>query len=457
MHQGDVGNCFFIIVTGSVAVYVKKTATSEPIAKEVLVARGTKERARFGEEVATLKADRAFGELAIICSADETNERNASIISNDLCYFLKIDRVDFESFTSPEHAYEILRRSSFVNEHPLFKSWPPAYQNLLAENLQKRHVRYGESVVKQGEDMNFVFFIVSGQAKISINPRQHREDFPTLFEKHQKLVEVNEEDEEAQKLNLRFKKLSVMEKRAAKEKEGFLFAETRNRNIDLCILGNHAIFGDIEALLDLAKYSMSVEATEDLIVYEIDRYSFVRVIVKKSSEAFNRMRKVIRDKLVYRNSTITNGIPLYHVLIASFSKTCAKDVREKLIQQYAAKRTEAEDIRRVQKVTGDLFYMRLNPVRRPGVLTQHRLDANGEKPAVAEPEVATKKENSSEETNRLANKFAGRLKAASNRAKEKVKDGASGASQAASQYTAEEYKDLKKKMQTLGKQSNRMA
>ena len=58
-----------LIITGSVAVYVKKTATSEPIAKEVLVARGTKERARFGEEVATLKADRAFGELAIICSA----------------------------------------------------------------------------------------------------------------------------------------------------------------------------------------------------------------------------------------------------------------------------------------------------------------------------------------------------------------------------------------------------
>jgi len=314
VQQGEIGDCFYVIVRGTVSVYARPTQQSSPIAtEEIKFARSIQERARFGSELAQLNSGRCFGELSVLT---KDGERNATIIADEPTLFIIFKREMFLRFVHEEFANELLRKSGFVQTCPLFKKWPSAYKNLLTECLHIRHVNYGEAVVVQGSKVQALYFITKGQTKLSMNTAMHLRQYKgAVSRRFYELMysyynfEFNEDDDTY--------KFPVLLRRRRKEIEGFFKTEMRSRpDIDICVVDSqNGMIGDVEVAHDLPTYSATNYCIEATTLYELDIPNFIRLIVRKNAETFETIQKLVAAKIGFRNSAIEGGIPLYAALI----------------------------------------------------------------------------------------------------------------------------------------------
>ncbi|XP_065060953.1 uncharacterized protein LOC135688154 isoform X2 [Rhopilema esculentum] len=318
IRQGEIGDCFYVIVRGSVSVYArpsKRKTRREVVAGDLTYARGIQDRMRFGNELAQLNSGRCFGELSVL---KKDGERNASIITDEQTVLICFKRKIFLQFVHEKFANELLRKSGFVQTSPLFKKWPSAYKNLLTECLQIRNVDFGETIIEQGDEVNSLYFVLKGQAKLCVNTEKHLKQYKdTMPKQFSKILCQYYEDDTDEDDDIY--KFPVLLKRRRKEKEGFFATEMRARpNLDICVLiGENGLIGDLEAVYDLPTYSASYYCLEAITLYELDLSSFIRLIVKKNPDTFETMRRIAEAKLRFRNSSIKGGIPLYAALLQS--------------------------------------------------------------------------------------------------------------------------------------------
>lgn len=441
VHQGDLGDCFYIILRGTVMVYAKKMPQGgeEVVLSEVQFAKGSKERSRFGQELNTLRAGRCFGELSIV---SKNSTRIATVIADEPALLITVSRELYLSLVGEKHAEEIVQRSAFINMHPLFRGWSAAYRNLLTENLQYKKLKFGEQIVEQGAPLDYIYFVIEGQAKVTINPIEHQKSYHQLLNKPpSKLVEVgenaaasgifNDEDAEDDENTIDpYKSINTMQRRVLKQTEHFYASELRYRELDVCTLGAQGIIGDIEAVLDLPKHISSAFCLQEMSYYQMDRTSFVKFIMKKKPETLEKLRRAVFEKLTYRHSLFDSTIPIYRALMTFFDKPKPKDNRKSIIKIYNARKSHKkptginffEQLTKGKSINAKTRKQSIHPLRRP----MH--EALQPRDQTTQP--ATDDQNKTENTNQTKQ---GR--------KEKP----------SKQFTPEEYKELKKKLQVAGK------
>ncbi|EDO49032.1 predicted protein, partial [Nematostella vectensis] len=94
MRQGEKGNCFYIILKGSVSVYAKQDGDGEAATHHEQSVRSHKERLLlFGAELSSLRAGRSFGEMVMV---DERKERNTTVIADEATMLISIDEKLYE-------------------------------------------------------------------------------------------------------------------------------------------------------------------------------------------------------------------------------------------------------------------------------------------------------------------------------------------------------------------------
>lgn len=136
---------------------------------------------------------KSFGELALI---NDDSSRNATIITDEKCDFLVVDRALYErtlkvslrktfrnlfikcnsvSESKPicyneelntsyknrqnHQEAELNDRRAFVNKHILFKKWPSRLKNLLIMSLIKESHQFDSCIVEQGQKLNGLIFL----------------------------------------------------------------------------------------------------------------------------------------------------------------------------------------------------------------------------------------------------------------------------------------------------------
>lgn len=110
--------------------------------------------------------------------------------------------------------------------------------------------------------------------------------------------------------------LTVIEKRRKRQLFGFAAEERRQRarTIQLAVIGQNDIIGDLEMVLDLPAYSTNVECLESLECYELDKPNFHRLIVKRNPETLEKIKYVAIEKLKYREKRL-HHVPFYGLLL----------------------------------------------------------------------------------------------------------------------------------------------
>ena len=139
--QGENGETFYLLQSGSVDVYIKK---------------GDDEI-----KVHSYKPGDSFGELAIMYNAP----RAATCRASEDCVIWSLDRVSFKVIVV---AAAMLKREvyqGFLEKVPILSTCNPMEIQTLADSLSEETYQDGDTVCKEGEEGNFFYIIKEGTAQ----------------------------------------------------------------------------------------------------------------------------------------------------------------------------------------------------------------------------------------------------------------------------------------------------
>ncbi|CAH8494653.1 unnamed protein product [Dicrocoelium dendriticum] len=209
-------------------------------------------REKFGNHVATLTDGASFGELALI---NKDCVRNASVIADCPTELIVINRATYNISLREMHLEEFRQRQKFVDSCPIFDGWHHSLKRQVTMSLKRIELPYNTQVVRQGETVNGLKFLLSGQVLASVDILLHQKQYPNMMPKSKSVCQDSSvhlegalhaechleprtvlEETEKLKQTLRQKPISRL---------GYNLGERRNilRHLDLAIYTQGAVFG----------------------------------------------------------------------------------------------------------------------------------------------------------------------------------------------------------------------
>lgn len=144
-NEGDVGEEFFIILSGSTTVSTFDNETQQ------------------NTDIATLYAGDSFGELALL---SDKNFRQASVTTRETCEFVKLTKMDFDSILKTYSVKELGEKIQYLQMIPMFENLDHSALQSLAYVLTIREIDRKNVIVQQGEELDEMYFVVSGTCKV---------------------------------------------------------------------------------------------------------------------------------------------------------------------------------------------------------------------------------------------------------------------------------------------------
>lgn len=86
--------------------------------------------------------------------------RTASIVAEEKTDLLVVDRSLYNRAVKDVLAREFEEKAAFIKDNPLFYNWAPRYKKQLAMALYKETFPYESVLVRQGEPVTNIYFII---------------------------------------------------------------------------------------------------------------------------------------------------------------------------------------------------------------------------------------------------------------------------------------------------------
>mmetsp|Transcript_50156 Transcript_50156/g.160650 ORF Transcript_50156/g.160650 Transcript_50156/m.160650 type:complete len:661 (+) Transcript_50156:270-2252(+) len=147
-RAGDVGDKFYVILTGSVAVM----SAPDP------------ERSGAPEvHIATLHAGESFGEIALVTDACR---RSAGILALEACDLLEVARGDYDRILKEHKQRSLERRLDILRGLPVFGDLPLEDLKAISQLMVERQIRPRAVVIREGSEADAIMVIESGEARM---------------------------------------------------------------------------------------------------------------------------------------------------------------------------------------------------------------------------------------------------------------------------------------------------
>ena len=144
-RQGDTGDEFFIILSGSCTVSIMDGKTGNSTI------------------VATLYSGDCFGELALM---QEDGLRQATVTTREVCEFVKLKKVDYDSILKAYGEKSLKMKIQFLKNIPILSRLDNTAIQSLAYVLIVRDYGRNQIVCQQGQEMDDIFLLASGSCKV---------------------------------------------------------------------------------------------------------------------------------------------------------------------------------------------------------------------------------------------------------------------------------------------------
>jgi CRP-like cAMP-binding protein len=258
-------------------------------------------------EIVQKKKGDTFGELAL---QHENSKRTATIVTNTDCILGYLTKNDYETCLSE---IEIKRRKNEVNFIMSFSIFDQMnwinFENKYFNYFKREYFSQGETILRQGEKINKIYFIMDGQFEITSSL-----SIPSLH----KIIK--------QKTNYSYQKIQL---------------DVKNKlyNIRLCICNNKDILG----LNDCCFYGLLgeqisfVDATcisDSSIAFTLDK-SILEQLQNKMSEIKENILQIInkREKVILDRLT-----SIYNILVKNNKDVDISDKKNNQIQNNSNKK-----------------------------------------------------------------------------------------------------------------------
>jgi CRP-like cAMP-binding protein len=180
IEYGSNGDEFYIIVQGTVTVYVPrmvnsvKTSTAEMIkffnitAKKKSNDRCTFRTAPEEEEklhfeyMGELGPGKCFGERAI----ESGNPRIARIKCNDQCHFAVVSKYDYNHLLKSIKTKTQMQLSEVIRQIPFISHWSLSQLSKVCEYFEKQSFIMNQHMIKEKDPVKYIYLIKSGEYEI---------------------------------------------------------------------------------------------------------------------------------------------------------------------------------------------------------------------------------------------------------------------------------------------------
>ncbi|XP_013418849.1 uncharacterized protein LOC106179668 [Lingula anatina] len=273
-------------------------------------------RSLYGNYIVSFGSGKSFGEIALI---SEDNIRNASIITDEETDFLVIHRDLYNRCLKAAAELEFKEKNDFVENHPFFCTWTPKMQSLLKMSIRKESYSFDTPIVRQGEPVVGLHFMLNGQAKFVVEPGKHKGQYPDRhpfqdsadvysgdwMPKRKRLDSSNNDDPN--------KSTVKQESVRVRRRDGYAAAEKKlhGKSMDLCFVRDREIIGDIEIAMNLDTYFATVICTTNTQAFLLDLKTYERLIIKKNKPTIETLTLHAETKLMSRVTSLQGSqVPL---------------------------------------------------------------------------------------------------------------------------------------------------
>lgn len=151
INQGEAGDYFYVVEKGNFDIYVNSKGSIGPGPDGM------------GKRVTTIGPGGSFGELALMYNAP----RAATVISTEGSSTLwRLDRVTFRRILMDSAFQRRRMYESFLGEVPLLSTLNPYERSKIADALEPRRFKDGETIIREGDPGEDFFLLESGEAEV---------------------------------------------------------------------------------------------------------------------------------------------------------------------------------------------------------------------------------------------------------------------------------------------------
>ncbi|GFO06617.1 CAMP-dependent protein kinase regulatory subunit [Plakobranchus ocellatus] len=190
----------------------------------------------------------------------------------------------------------------------------PKFKHLLELSLRKAVYPFDSILIKQGEPATSLFFILSGQANMFVEPSAYQKQYPHMwpFEAGIDLYSQEFEWLRESRKNAILRKYedpavwpTKSEHLVVKRTEGYAAAEKRmqDRSVCLCSIHEGEVLGDLEVSTKLQTYASSVWCTAPVTALVLDLKNLERVVGRRNPVTMEVIRSTAQDKLAMRTKS----------------------------------------------------------------------------------------------------------------------------------------------------------
>ncbi|KAJ8313567.1 hypothetical protein KUTeg_008128 [Tegillarca granosa] len=237
----------------------------------------------------------------------------------------KLDRNKFGKFIA-EQEQEFKEISDFIEVHPFFCNMSSKFKKLLEMSLRKESYVFDTVMVRQGEPLIGLYFILKGEATVTVEPHKHPKQYPHLwpFEAGMDIYAMEFEylrESRRAAILRQYEDPAVWdiipEELAIRRTEGYAAIEKwqKERHINLCSIHEGEVIGDTEMLMNLPTNLYTIKCTANTDVFILDTKNFERLVGKRNVTTIDVMRESVISKLKTRMDTKQgNLVPLLKFL-----------------------------------------------------------------------------------------------------------------------------------------------
>jgi CRP-like cAMP-binding protein len=175
VRQGDVGHCFYIILHGSAAVFIKQeqdknkkkrgkassasTSNNNASSSDSKTSNAPAAAEEHGVQVNVMKSGVGFGELALLSNI----RRTASIIARQHCVILSIDKKCYNEALKDLHQMKLAQRTDYLASNFFFSRWSRRKCVSFSYAMRKKTYSRGSTIYAQGDSVSSMFLVESGE------------------------------------------------------------------------------------------------------------------------------------------------------------------------------------------------------------------------------------------------------------------------------------------------------
>ncbi|KAG7389990.1 hypothetical protein PHYBOEH_007187 [Phytophthora boehmeriae] len=313
-YQGDYGDTFFVVISGSVSLFINPNPKPRVILDEESnpTLAGNDEVKLLPEQYGTfikhITDGGTFGELAVM---DPTARRSCTIVCDEPTSFICLKRGSYQRLIRITNSSQLdFTQIEFLETIYFFDGWPHGELTRLSNRLRQVSYSVDSYLTRIGAEANVVFFIYAGLVQETVPMIQQLNENGSV----QRCAELE----------------SNLAKRAMHGLGGKRYSQqSRRTELELSLYQDHDICGEYPILFNKPSCTTDLLALTDVKALVMDRDTwkdlFYMHALDHIRESFHKLRKLAEARENWRKTRVKLALANPGLILTISTKSMMQD------------------------------------------------------------------------------------------------------------------------------------